>query len=71
MAFKSNSAERVVNRPFPCCIGVAVEYNPSLDFAGRLFVSGYVVAGSLFEEEVDGLLVKTELKENDDKAEYN
>ena len=68
MAFKSNTAESVVNGPFPCCIGVTVENYTAFCFACAFFDSCYIVAGFFFEKLVNSFFIKTKLKNTDDKT---
>ncbi len=62
MSLKAYAAEGIVYGPFPCCVGVSVEYDSSLGFARALFNSRNIVSGFLREKLIDGLDIKSELK---------
>ncbi len=61
VSFKTDAAELVVDGPFPCCVGVAVEENTAFDFACAFFDSRYVVPCFFGEATVNQLFVKSEL----------
>ena len=71
MALKADAAELVVDRPFPCCVGVTVEDDAALDFARALLDSGDIVTDLFGEEEVNELDICAELHQCNKETEYD
>ena len=66
MGFEADTAEQVVDGPFPDGVAVAVEEDALFDFALRFLDGHHVMPCCLFEEPVHELLVHTELQQGDE-----
>ena len=68
MRIERDAAEMVVDAPFPYCVGMSVEQDPSLDFAGGLFRSDHVIARFFRKRPVDKSLVDAQLHRHDKES---
>ena len=69
MNIETKVCKLILERLFPSAVCMTVEDNSALNFACRLFETCNIVTCFLFEELINNLLVKTELKNAKNKTE--